>query len=461
MRCPTNVDRLKFSLVIFAIAITAIYPGRAAAFCGFYVGKADASLHNHSSKVVIVRHDEKTVLSIMSDYQGDLSQFAMVVPVPVVLTREQIHIGDVEVFKHLDAYSAPRLVEYDDPSPCPMMFPRAEAGAGAAMPFGAQSSVSSSAKALGVEIKARFTVGEYDIVILSASQSDGLETWLVENGYRIPKGAAAALEPYIRDGMKFFVAKVNLKAQTKLGLNYLRPIQFAFESSKFMLPIRLGMLNASGPQELTVYTLTENGRVETTNYRTVRMPTGISIPNYVRDDFDNVYSAIFTHQAKINDMNAVFTEYTWNMGWCDPCAAPPLSRDELRELGVFWLGDPNPTQPFGAPPAFGYSQMAPTQVILTRLHLRYSPATFPEDLMFQETNDAQNFQTRYVLHRAWSGSPEVCPAATTYLHDLDQRRAKRAQNLADLTGWDLNEIMRRAGLNPSLKPRPWWQGLWN
>ena len=84
------------------------------------------------------------------------------------------------------------------------------------------------AKNLGVTIEAQYTVGEYDIVILSAKQSDGLETWLHENGYRIPAGASRALKPYLRQDMKFFVAKVNLKEHARTGLSYLRPLQFAF-----------------------------------------------------------------------------------------------------------------------------------------------------------------------------------------------------------------------------------------
>ena len=42
-----------------------------------------------------------------------------------------------------------------------------------------------------------------------------------------------------------------------------------------MLPIRLGMVNAKGSQELFVYALTRKGRVETTNYRTVKLPSDI------------------------------------------------------------------------------------------------------------------------------------------------------------------------------------------
>ena len=49
------------------------------------------------------------------------------------------------------------------------------------------------ARSLGVTIEARYTVGEYDILILSAQQSSGLETWLRENGYMIPAGASAVI----------------------------------------------------------------------------------------------------------------------------------------------------------------------------------------------------------------------------------------------------------------------------
>src|SRR4029077_15899875 len=139
------------------------------------------------------------------------------------------------------------------------------------------------AKRLGVTIEAQYTVGEYDILILSAQQSTGLETWLRGNGYRIPPGATEVLASYIKQGMRFFVAKVNLAEQAKLGFSYLRPLQVAYESPKFMLPIRLGMVNADGPQELFVYALPRKGRVEPTNYRSVKLPSDMDLPVYLKD----------------------------------------------------------------------------------------------------------------------------------------------------------------------------------
>ncbi|MGA7870503.1 MAG: DUF2330 domain-containing protein [Candidatus Binatus sp.] len=458
-RIPILVSVMLAALILGA-------PRDARAFCGFYVGKADDSLVNHSSQVVMAHHDDKTVISLMNDYQGEPSEFALVVPVPVVLQKGQVHIGDRQLFEKIDAYSSPRLVEYYDPDPCQIMRPMAMGAAGAiARNSVAAAPSAAEAAALGVKIEAEYTVGEYDIVILSAKESLGLQTWLQLNGYKIPLGADRALEPYIRSDMKFFVAKVNLTEHKRTGLTYLRPLQFAFESPKFMLPIRLGMINSQGPQDLVIYMLTEDGRVETTNYRTVKLPTGMDIPEYVRADFGGFYKAMFDEQVKRNDMRAVFTEYVWNMGWCDPCAGPPLSRDELRSLGVFWLDD----QPGGAMPMYRrsggfmpYPQPGggPMPVMLTRLHVRYSADTFPEDLIFQETQDQENFQARYVLHRPWDGSPSACEAARNYFEELNKRRAHEAETLADLTGWNLQDVIKKAGLTPGTEPKAWWQGLW-
>src|SRR4029450_9725713 len=90
----------------------------------------------------------------------------------------------------------------------------------------------SSAKSLGVTVEAQYTVGEYDILILSAQESSGLETWLGENGYRIPAGASSVIGSYLKQNMRFFVARVNLQEQAKLGFSYLRPLEGAYESPK-------------------------------------------------------------------------------------------------------------------------------------------------------------------------------------------------------------------------------------
>jgi hypothetical protein len=453
----TRPRRTRTSVSLALIALLAGVAGPADAFCGFYVGKADAKLFNEASQVIVVRDGNRTVIGMRNDFQGELTDFALVVPVPVVLQKNQIHIGDAKIFERIDAYSAPRLAEYFDPNPCAAR--NAARDELASKPASAVAKMEEKrSQALGITVEARYTVGEYDIVILSATQSNGLETWLKQNGYRIPANASRALQPYVRQGLKFFVARVNLAEQAKTGFSYLRPLQFAFEYERFMLPVRLGMLNAKGPQDLVVYVLTRNGRVETTNYRTVKLPANVELPPYVRGEFPQVYKALFETQAKREEYRVVWTEYFWDMGWCDPCAAEPLSADELRSAGVFWL-DSNESSPGISGGVLPRSRVGGAQpVMLTRLHLRYTPETLPEDLMFQETQDRQNFQARYVLRHPWQGDANSCPEAKTYFEEVARRQEREAQTLVNLTAWDLADVRSRMSLQT---PTPkWWERLW-
>ena len=148
------------------------------------------------------------------------------------------------------------------------------------------------------------------------------------------------------------------------------------------------------------------------------------------------------------------------MSSCDPCAADPLSPEELRRLGVFWVDAP----PAGARESRLSipSGPRPQNVFITRLHVRYDAAHFPEDLVFQETADRTNFQGRYVLRHAWSGT-DTCEAATRYRAELPQRREREAQNLALLTGWSVSDIRRTMNIRnpPTAKPAlTWWQQIW-
>ena len=432
---------------ILAMVVLAAVPLQAEAFCGFYVGKADASLFNEASAVIMARDGKRTTLTMQNDYRGKLTEFALVVPVPVVLKQGDVKVVEKKIFDRVDAYSSPRLAEYYDADPCAsLVLPSPPPMAMAARSD--KAAVPQSAPALGVKVESSFAVGEYDIVVLSAEQSDGLETWLTQNGYRIPAGASRALRPYVRQDMKFFVAKVNLAAQGKTGYQMLRPLQFSFESEKFMLPMRLGMLNANGPQDLIVYAMTKKGRVEASNYRTVKLPANVDLPVYVRDSkvFADFYKTMFAKQALDEGHRAVFTEYVWDMRWCDPCADQPLTADELRTAGVSWLGEPStPTTPTIPPGPPGTMRRPPPinatpAVTLTRLHLRYTPQTFPEDLMLMETADRENFQTRYVLRHPWTGRRDACPQAADYFKGVARREEDEAQILANLTGWPIADI---------------------
>ena len=425
-------------LLTFVVVIS--FAQKAWGFCGFYVAKADTKLYNQASQVVIARNGDRTILTMANDYQGDVKDFALVVPVPVVLQQEQVRVGDPQIIKRLDDFSAPRLVEYFDRDPCEA-FSTTTQLRGRAI-FTLEGRVSElEDRAFGVTVESRFSVEEYDILILSAKESDGLETWLRQNGYKIPRGASELLRPYIRQNMKFFVAKVNLEEFDKTGSQFLRPLQMAYESSTFMLPIRLGMMNATTDQDLIVYVLSPKGQAEITNYRTVNVPSDAEIPVFVKDEFNDFYKAMFETAYIREGKKVAFREYAWDMANCDPCSAQPLNREELKKAGIFWL----------APNTFN-------NVFITRLHVRYSRQKFPEDLMFQETSNRQQFQGRYILRHPFTGEMK-CEKGKQYQQSLSKRFDQEAQTLARLTAWKLQDIHQKINTAQN-QPTRWWRTIW-
>ncbi|WP_315735494.1 DUF2330 domain-containing protein [Bradyrhizobium sp. SZCCHNR1093] len=404
------------------------------AFCGFYVAQADAKLFNQSSKVVLARDGEQTAITMASDFEGDVKEFAVVVPVPIFIERKQIGVVEPKTIDHLDKYTAPRLVEYHDADPCAPVVVAARAMPAAPMMAGAVYEM--ARRNYGVTVEASYDVAEYDVLILSAQESDGLTRWLTDNNYRIPQGADAVLGSYIRQGMRFFVAKVNVERMKNIGNGTLRPLQVRYQSLKFMVPLRLGTVNARGPQDLIIYALTRSGRIEAANYRTVKIPSDIDVPLYVKDEFGPFYKALFERAVARENMQAVFVEYAWDMAWCDPCAADPMSNKELVELGARWIGSDDDT-------AFSLRRgTAGANAFVTRLHVRYDAKSFPEDIVFAETKDRSNFQGRYVQHHPWRGEAS-CAAAKTYRDSLAARFATQATDLAQLTGWSRSEIVAK------------------
>jgi hypothetical protein len=362
------------------------------AFCGFFVSGADAKLMNDASQVVLLRKGNHTVMTMSNNYKGPAEDFAMVVPVPVVLKKEQVKTLAPTVFDHIDQLTAPRLVEYWEEDPCAPDVEYDKMMEGAV--GGVEGGVAGGTH--GVKVLAKFEVGEYQILILSAKESGGLETWLREHKYRIPDGAADALAPYIREQAKFFVAKVDAKKVKRdaHGAVVLSPLRFDFESSELRLPVRLGLLNAQGKQDLVIYVLSDR-RFEVANYKNVFIPTNLDVVDEVRRAFAQFYAQLFDATLAQAGGKAVVTEYSWDTASCDPCPGPPLEPAEVAALG----GEGG-------------------QWVVTRLHTRYDRQTLSDDLVFRAAqpimggregvqstapSPVNNFQARYIIRHYWTG----------------------------------------------------------
>ena len=461
-------------------------------FWGLLVAKTNTNVENTTSQVIIAHSDNRNIVTMANDFHGDVKDFAQIIPVPEALRRDQVSIGDGLLLEKMGAFTAPRLAQYFD-RPCQQEYEWYRIVGFLAIPIIAffllawlwptinklalavvlllltllavsalpsflnqanqtEPNRSLAASIPAVTVEDRFTIGDYDVVVLSAEQSNQLTTWLQQNEYQLDPDAIAPLQSYINTGMKFLVVRVNLAEFQLSGGQSLKPIVLDYETEQFKLPIRLGTAHATGEQDLIIHILSPSAYAETTNYLTVPVPTdtesgslwpsGVEVPAFVQTDFSGFYNSMFQRSHEHYD-HAVFLEYaTRTFGEnikCDPCtveaeAIPTL--DDLKAMGAWWSNESPET-------------------LITRLHLRYNSNTFPEDLEFQEITPEKlvekpeiagrsfpqwagvDFQARYVIRRPIGSA--ICISRWRYRQTMDQS----AENLATLTGWDMGKIRQQ------------------
>ena len=379
----------------------------ASAFCGTYIGGVDDSLYNDVSQVVLARQQGQTTLTLANDYSGDLSEFAMVIPVPVVLQPDDVRTVEGDLVATVAKFSEPREVAYtcDDFKPA-----RSQSGLGCVdeLSINASADSGSAQPPSDVVIESSFSVGIYDIVVLSAEESSSLMEWLSTNGYGVDASAEALLGEYIDSGAYFFAAKVDIGDQLAGDpeqSTWLEPLQFTYPSEAFSLPIRLGTLNSRGSQDVLIYAFTDpaSGSVGISNYPEVNIPRDCMLgPDSDMTDYVN---AEFDLAIDNEGGSAWMLEHSWNPLHCDPCTGPVLDDRISSEFGF------------------------EGQAWFSRLRVRYD-ADVTEDLMLYESGRNQQTQGRYIQF-----NPEVAEAfsfcdSDTEMPDKGYKRCKHTKNTA-------------------------------
>lgn len=386
----------------------------ARAGCGFYTAPLSASaaaLVNDADQVSLVRDGTRFALTMSTNYKGPAEDFAMVVPVPVVLKKEQVKTLTPAIFTHLEKLTAPRIVEYEEADPCAGDKEGGGAkGSGDGAKPGAVGATGGGGGGYGVKVESQFVAGEYEIVVLSAAESDGLERWLKDNKYKIPDGASAALDPYVKQQQKFVVAKVDATKvhRDSKGAVVLSPLRFVYETQDFRLPVRLGLLNApkGGKQDLIIYLLARDRRMEAANLPNATIATNVDVQPETVKAFPRFYAALLDATLARSPGASAVLEYAYPANQCGaPCVDAPLTADEIDKLG----GD----EVFEGKPA-------PHQLVLTRLHTRFDQETLKEDIVFRaaepiaggadgdpggeaRSSNANAFQARFAVRHPWKG----------------------------------------------------------
>lgn len=353
------------------------------AFCGTYISSSDTELISRTSQVAMVRQQNRTTLTLSNDYEGELQEFAMVIPVPTVLTEEDVSVVEDSFITRMAQYSQPRLVEYkcEDFYEPYYDYSPSRGGCNATEEYALHDSVefqeeSAETSADVVTIESSFAVGEYVFQVVSSEDGGGLFNWLNDNGYVLGATAEDILQDYIEAGNYFLIARINLR-EVPEGQNFLSPIQFSYESDIFSLPIRLGTVNSPGEQDLIVYTITDmnDGQISIQNYDEIDVMKDCMAEF---DDFNSYYGDLIETAMNDNDGNWI-REHSWAPYHCDPCTeGEALNDEDIQQLGY---------------------QGSATEAYFNRIRMRYTPEEATEDIVFYPSGIMENTQMRFIMYK--------------------------------------------------------------
>lgn len=327
-------------MLLVALLLTGL---PAAAFPGFVVAKDGAERTIPSSHIVLMRRGDRTVVTVMPEYRGPFDAFALVVAVPKDVTPEHLQTLRREFIDRVANVSAPRFHEFWEMDPCEpgkveqewersLKASESTNFLGGPPMAGPKKKV---AKELLLTVVTDFKVqGEYTFTVVDSEQTTTAK-WLKEHGYQLPAKAEAALEQYSGE-WGFVVAEVDPNKIELIGGDsaVLSPIRFWTESPYDEVPSRLGLLSASGPQELVVLAFDESQRVVTRNYPFIFPPTNIEVAFKVKERMGEFYAALHD-RLMTKHPGAFLAEYAWAADDCgEPCPSEAIRINELLTLGA-------------------------------------------------------------------------------------------------------------------------------
>jgi hypothetical protein len=329
--------------VLAACLAVSLLAAPAAAFPGFFAAKDARPRLIHETHVTLMIQGDRTVVTVMPDFEGPMEPFLVVLPVPADVTLERIKAFRREFIDRIDVISAPRYHEFWEMDPCEPGPPEQEwernlkANAETAFLGGFEDKGATRKvdKEMFIKVEPQFKEGEYTFSLLDENDSKNLGDWMKREGWTPPPGALDAIRPHVEGGMRVLVAQVDTNKIELVGATkgILSPIRF-WSTSYPRIPARLGLVNARDEQELVLYVLHPTERFEVKNFPNVPAPTNVKAKlEPVKERMGEFWAALHDMLLEKNP-KAFILQYAWHSRGCgQPCPNAPLEPSELLTLG--------------------------------------------------------------------------------------------------------------------------------
>lgn len=283
---------------LVACAVLAASPARAF----LIVGTDAAQVPGAQTRVLILREDGRSLVTVQPTVRGPAKPLAVVVPLPAAAAAS-LRTMPVIPFERTDKLAAPRLDEVWELDPCEL---HPDHQAPPAPPSGAPSAGSAAPSAAAAPV----IDGNYEITVLGAADSANASKWLGEHGYKVPEGAETALAAAItKPGTVLAIARIDGARLTyEKDEARLPPLGFLVSGAE-PLPLRLASLGAPGPHDVVVDVLAAGGRrVEAANLLNQAVPTNLDVRDEAKGDLDGLHRAVLDYALE-KTPGAALTEY--------------------------------------------------------------------------------------------------------------------------------------------------------
>ncbi len=179
---------------------------------------------------------EKLILQV--SFEGEMDEFAWIVPVPSYPTLDQ---STARLFIELYSITAP-------------LYRRSGMSKG----FGMMGT--GKMDEAGITVHEEKQVGIYQTATLSAENPEALIEWLNENEYQVPEKLSPLMDFYIEKDWYFVAMRISVDdiytqdmMQSRDWIANIEPLQLSFETDTMVYPLKITSLNG-GETEVLLYT---------------------------------------------------------------------------------------------------------------------------------------------------------------------------------------------------------------